>query len=85
MRVESGRIPDVETFGKLCSWLGKDANEFLGLNSLQGRSSPDQAVVATFAGHFKADRTPHPETVQALAKMMLLASRAQPDQQEPES
>jgi len=32
MRVESGRIPDVETFGKICKWLKKDPAEFLGLD-----------------------------------------------------
>jgi len=79
MRVESGRIPDVETFGKLCGWLGEDPAQFLGLTGLEKRPYPTEEAVATFAGHFKADQTPKKATVQALAKMMLLASRTQPD------
>jgi transcriptional regulator with XRE-family HTH domain len=79
MRVESGRIPDVETFGKLCGWLGEDPGQFLGLTDLEKRSDPSHEAVATFAGHFKSDQTPTQATVEALAKMMLLASRAQPN------
>jgi len=78
MRVESGRIPDVETFGKLCRWLGEDPAQFLGLDALEKRSSPNQEAAASFAGHFKADQTPKKATVEALAKMMLLAIRTQP-------
>src|SRR6267154_6458518 len=29
MRIESGRIPDVETFGKICRWLQVDPGTFL--------------------------------------------------------
>ena len=30
LRVESGRVPDVDTFGKLCRWLKVDPGVFLG-------------------------------------------------------
>lgn len=30
-RVETGYAPDLETFGKLCAWLGKDPAQYLGL------------------------------------------------------
>lgn len=29
MRVENGRIPDIETFGKLCHWLQIEPGSFL--------------------------------------------------------
>ena len=29
-RVENGHMPDLETFAKICKWLGKDPREFLG-------------------------------------------------------
>lgn len=32
-RVETGRAPDLETFGKMCSWLGKDPAQYLGIGS----------------------------------------------------
>jgi hypothetical protein len=78
MRVESGRIPDLDTFGKLCKWLGEDPIEFLGLDALERRASPESEPVAIFAGHFRSDQTPKKATVEALARMMLLASRSQP-------
>jgi transcriptional regulator with XRE-family HTH domain len=84
MRVESGRVPDVETFGRICVWLEENPASFLGIKDLQ-RNDLTSQTAATFAGHFKSDRTPNLETVQALAKMMLLASRSQPETTDPES
>lgn len=78
MRVESGRIPDVDTFGKLCRWLGEDPRQFLGLDAVGASGLPESEAVAIFAGHFRSDQTPKKATVEALAKMMLLASRSQP-------
>lgn len=71
LRVESGRIPDVLTFGKLCKWLQVDPKSFLGFR--QDDSAATERSVAMSA-HFKADRNPQPETIQALAKMLLLAA-----------
>ena len=78
MRVESGRIPDLDTFGKLCRWLGEDPRQFLGFDTLEKHSSQESEPVAVFAGHFRSDQTPKKATVEALARMMLLASRSQP-------
>jgi transcriptional regulator with XRE-family HTH domain len=81
MRVESGRIPDVETFGRICNWLKKDPAAFLGMKqhpeatkSLREKGPP----VLTVSAHFRADHTPKPETVNALAQMVLIAMNAQP-------
>ena len=77
LRVESGRTPDVATFGRICNWLRIAPGEFLGFEP--GASAPDtphtrlQSTVA-FSAHFKADSTPKPETIQALARMLLLAA-----------
>lgn len=30
-RIESGKAPDLKTFRKLCLWLGKSADDLLGL------------------------------------------------------
>ena len=78
MRVESGRIPDLDTFGKLCTWLGEDPKQFLGLDALERHPSPEESAVAVYAGHFRSDQTPKKATVEALARMMLLASLSQP-------
>src|SRR5947207_12102660 len=79
MRVENGRIPDIETFGKLCHWLDIEPGSFLGFEASQKQSaqlaSSDAPI--SLSAHFRADRTPEPATVNALAKMILLAVRSQ--------
>lgn len=78
MRVENGRIPDIETFGKLCHWLGIDPGRFLGFDSETSQRvqlTTDSSI--SLSAHFRADRTPEPATVTALAKMILLAIRSQ--------
>ena len=76
MRVENGRIPDVTTFGLICKWLKVDPGTFLGFEGINttGRSSEIQ-----ISAHLRVDQTPKPETVNALAKMILLAARKQLD------
>jgi transcriptional regulator with XRE-family HTH domain len=80
MRVESGRIPDVGTFGKICAWLGIDPGHFLGFE----RGAAGQPTAATtetssisISAHLKADQLPQPETVKALATLILLAAKTQ--------
>lgn len=79
MRVESGRIPDLATFGKLCNWLRIDPAEFLGYEKGTGQSS-----LPVITAHFKADQTPQPETVRALAEMVLTLLSSQPGLSDPE-
>jgi transcriptional regulator with XRE-family HTH domain len=80
MRIESGRIPDVETFGKVCNWLGTEPGQFLGFESKTDstESTADVTEPIAISAHFRADSTPNPETVQALAKMLLFAMKNQP-------
>ena len=78
MRVESGRIPDVETFGKLCTWLNVDPAQFLGFKKDAAQKSSNENVL-TIGAHFRADKTPKPATVNALAKMILIAMNSQGD------
>jgi transcriptional regulator with XRE-family HTH domain len=77
MRVENGRIPDVETFGKLCHWLNVDPGSFLGFQPKADASASERALTS-ISVHCKTDQTPQPATVQALAQMMLLALKMQP-------
>ena len=73
LRIESGRIPDIETFGKICRWLKIDPKEFLGFDE-KVDPGHQQSPAITIAAHFKADKTAKPQTIQALATMLLLAS-----------
>lgn len=68
-RVERGYLPDLDTFGKICKWLGVDPGQVLGVAHKQP-STPRVAV------HFKKEATLTPTTAQALAQMVLAAHRA---------
>jgi len=70
-RVENGHMPDLETFAKLCRWLGKDPAEFLGIEKNRDDAPPSQAVV-----HFKKDKAVKPETAKALGELILASQRA---------
>ena len=79
MRVESGRIPDLDTFGSICNWLGEDPGSFLGF---EPRASARQALAAAeqpllVSAHLRADQAPQLETARALARMILLAAQFQ--------
>jgi transcriptional regulator with XRE-family HTH domain len=71
LRVESGRIPDVLTFGKLCKWLQVDPKSFLGYREGE---RPNVETGVAMSAHFKADRNPQEATIRALAQMLLLAA-----------
>jgi transcriptional regulator with XRE-family HTH domain len=78
MRIESGRVPDVATFGKVCVWLAVDPGDFLGhpkKSEAEEASNAEPAV--RVSAHFKADHFPLPETATALARMLLFVAQRQ--------
>lgn len=80
MRVESGRIPDVTTFGKICHWLGVGPGSFLGFEPKDETEKipagePQPVLVSA---HLKLDQTPQQQTVHAVATMLLWAMKKQP-------
>lgn len=80
MRVESGRIPDVATFGKICSWLNVDPGTFLGFDPAASKSTEEKVEepqLMLVAAHLRVDKTPQPETINALAKMIWFVTRNQ--------
>jgi transcriptional regulator with XRE-family HTH domain len=77
MRIENGRVPDIETFRRICVWLKTDPNSFLGFKN--GVSSPSsENATASISAHFRAEQNPKQATVDALAKMVLYTLKAQP-------
>jgi transcriptional regulator with XRE-family HTH domain len=76
LRIESGRMPDIDTFGKICRWLRVDPGDFLGRPDNQ--SQAPASTSATLWAHFKADKASEPETLNALARMLLLVMQHQP-------
>lgn len=74
LRIESGRMPDIETFGKVCKWLKVDPGDFLGKPPEQSTPNSDEMIISA---HFKADKVPEKETLDALARMLRLVVRSQ--------
>lgn len=78
MRIENGRTPDVTTFGKLCAWLGIPPGEFLGFPAGEpAERSTGLGHLLAASAHLRAEKTPQQETVNALARMIILASKSQ--------
>lgn len=68
-RIERGRLPDLETFGKVCQWLQIDPAEVLDI-----KKTGSVVQTHTVSAHFRADRNLTPAAAQALANMILRAS-----------
>jgi transcriptional regulator with XRE-family HTH domain len=71
-RVESGKLPDLLTFRKLCSWLKIDPAEILGIPNEAGASTPPALTAAV---HLRADVLLSPESAKDLAELILAAQR----------
>jgi transcriptional regulator with XRE-family HTH domain len=67
-RIEQGKIPDVETFIRLCEWLGVSAETF----TKSGESLKNNGKMA-LVGHLRAEKELDSETVNMLIKMIDLA------------
>jgi len=68
-RVENGKVPDLDTFEKVCRWLGEDASIYLGTRATVGDVSKVRV-------HFKKGAAIKPESARALSEMILLAHQA---------
>ena len=75
MRIESGHMPDIHNFSKVCQWLEVDPGDFLGYKPANAGTPAADRLVLT--AHLRADKTPKAETVAALAKMIMLAAEMQ--------
>ena len=68
-RIESGKMPDLQTFGKLCRWLEVDPASLLGVSpESNNRQQPGVAVA-----HLRARREIAPGTARALANAIVRA------------
>ena len=68
-RIESGKMPDLQTFSKLCRWLEIDPASLLDVSpQTQATQQPDMVVA-----HLRADREIAPETATALANAIIRA------------
>lgn len=68
-RIEQGRIPDVDTFVKICKWLEVSTDTFI-INSKELDSTSTKDVVIA---HLRSEKTLSKETVNMLIKMIDMA------------
>ena len=74
-RLEQGNTPDLETFARLCTWLGVAADDFVGADKRSARIA--EAPTPEFIeAHLRADRILPPKAIDALAEMVRLAYQA---------
>lgn len=71
-RIEQGKLPDLDTFIRICKWLDVSADHFTVANNnavIMDRRDNSGSIIA----HLRADRTLDPQTAEALVKMIQLA------------
>ena len=68
-RIESGKMPDLQTFGKLCRWMELDPATLLDVIAQPIDTAPSNMAFA----HLKAHREIDPNTARALANAILAA------------
>jgi DNA-binding Xre family transcriptional regulator len=71
-RIERGKLPDIETFGKLCSMLKLDPADILEIEDIETQPS-GASRTAVAAVHFKADAHYSFQAAQDLAALILAA------------
>lgn len=71
-RIENGHMPDLATFAKVCQWLERDPNEFLGV-ATSGDSSerPEPAQV-----HLRKKKTSSSDTAESLGALIIAVQEA---------
>jgi transcriptional regulator with XRE-family HTH domain len=75
-RIENGNIPDLDTFIRVCRWLGVSPDTFIiGETNLDASqlSSESESRKMLIKAHLRAERTLDPKTVEALVRMIELA------------
>jgi transcriptional regulator with XRE-family HTH domain len=68
-RIESGKLPDIDTFTKICRWMGIDAGKVLGTKT---EKLPQANLMPCV--NWKADRNLSPKTAGALAELIIAAN-----------
>lgn len=75
-RIENGNIPDLDTFIRVCRWLGVAPNAFIiGETSIDASqtTSEQESKKTLIKAYLRADRTLDPKTAEALVRMIELA------------
>jgi len=68
-RIEQGKIPDVDTFIKICKWLGVSTDTFI----IEKVSKKTQTNHEFIVAHLRAEKELPSDTVSMLIKMIEMA------------
>lgn len=68
-RVEQGGVPDLETYLRICRWLGLASEPPPGLAS-RSTASETANTPELIEAHFRAEKVLPPETIDALSNMI---------------
>ena len=69
-RMEKGQVPDLDTFIRLCRWLGANPNQFMKGVPGKSEEGEEASTPDVIAAHFRADRALEPQTAESLAATM---------------
>jgi transcriptional regulator with XRE-family HTH domain len=75
-RVEQGRLPDLDTFIKLCRWLGVSPESFIKEQLSKDATSQEASTSEKVEILLRGERTLQPDTINAIIKMVNLAIEA---------
>lgn len=74
-RIEQGKVPDVDTFIKICRWLEVPTDTFVVHDEPEAGANPNNQQ--TIVAHLRADRELDTDTIQMLVKLVNLAYSTQ--------
>ena len=74
-RVEAGKQPDLDSFRKICEWLGEDPGKFLGYKAKSDSASSGNEA-QTMLAHFKADKAMSLTTAKHLGALIIAIHQA---------
>lgn len=73
-RIEQGNVPDLETFMRICQWIGVSADEFSKVRP--GANAEEREAPEVIEAHLRADRILPEEAIDALSQMIRFAYKA---------
>lgn len=74
-RIEKGKIPDLQTFFKICNWLNESSDKFMinpNMNSTVKQSA--NVSMENVGAHFRAEKELSPYVINSVFKMINLAA-----------
>ncbi len=74
-RIEKGKIPDLQTFFKICNWLNVPSDDFIINPNMDSsiKQTPENSI-ENVGVHFRAEKELSPYVINSLFKMINLAA-----------